>query len=146
MPINCKDPNNCSSPYCQGYLPCYHQIDQPTYDAMVAAYFGPTPPAPVAVSASDLNLSLSCSGYYIDCAFDPANINENDITVSVKAGTGIAGRQFSLSLFNGMTAIFTPDTYYFSKAEKQGFGLCVIFYATVGGTTVYCGDLTEAYP
>jgi len=146
MAINCTDSQNCSSPYCQGYLTCLHQIDEATFNNMVNAYFGSNPPIPVAVNASDLDLSADCSQNYVNCNYDPSNTTENDITVSVANGTGTAGSQFSLSLFNGITAIYSPDTYYFSKASKDGLGLCIIFYATRSQANVYCGDLSEEYP
>ena len=124
-----------------------HQISQPTYDAMINAFFGIPLPAEKGFTAAEITAKLadySC-GDLIHIGGSALVKNNDDLDITSDPPFIC---QYSFDLLKGISTLFNPDDFYFSKAAhpKDPSNTDVVLRAVKNGETVYLADYSDRIP
>lgn len=139
---------DCTNPYHIGNVVGKHEIEENDLNIMVRAFFYPlpTPFPPTKFDQPDIdNLikDLHClEKMAIEGADDSVN---NDITI-VKSVEKRVKAYYSVALFMGIKAIYSPHHYEFFKARRGIRNTIVLIAYDINDIVLYCGDLSHMHP
>ena len=125
---------------------------------MASDFFSGTVPAFYDVPAATIQGFIGdadCTSAEVELTADGDNKTSNaDINIGLaplnSRGASYFTTDYSIPLFKGLLAQYTPDSFSFTKAiYTDGSGtetLTIIFRVVKEHTIVYCGDLSSQWP